>query len=117
MDTTAPAPRPATDAELLAAFDRGIAAGDFTVVDDDFLATLKAEIDAEEAAEEAAAPAPRYDITGHIRPAAEDMEVVIELADGVTMQGFVGAAGYPISSVTGRRVDPYAPGIVRIYAA
>jgi hypothetical protein len=50
-NNTTPAATAATDADLLAALDRGIAAGDFTVVDDDFLATLKAEIDAEETPE------------------------------------------------------------------
>jgi hypothetical protein len=59
-NTTTPAAPAATDAELLAALDRGVAAGAFVVVDDEFLANLKAEIDAEEATEEAAeAAAPR----------------------------------------------------------
>jgi hypothetical protein len=56
-NTTTPAAPAATDAELLAALDRGVAAGAFVVVDDEFLANLKAEIDAEEATEEAPAEA------------------------------------------------------------
>jgi hypothetical protein len=59
MDSTAaPAPRTATDAELLDALDRGIAAGDYVEVTPDLLATWEAELVAEEAAE-AAAAAPR----------------------------------------------------------
>jgi len=38
-----------TDADLLAAIDRGIAAGTMIVVDDDFLARMAAEIDDEHA--------------------------------------------------------------------
>jgi hypothetical protein len=57
-DTAAPATAPAnpfvadpdnpTDAELLAAVDRGIAAGTIITVDEDFLARLAADIDDDE---------------------------------------------------------------------
>lgn len=60
-NNTTPAATPATDAELLAAYDRGIAAGDYVEVTPDLLATWEAELVAEEAAEAAAqaAVAPR----------------------------------------------------------
>jgi hypothetical protein len=59
MTNPTPAPE-ATDAELVAAINRGIELGEFTLVTDELLAQWAADAEAEEAAEKAqtSAPAP-----------------------------------------------------------